>query len=51
LNNTREDICETVARLFSVVAAHLEWDGFSKALSDLQKGFKDKTVEYQESIL
>ena len=36
LNNTREDIRENVAGLYACVAANLEWDSFSKAVTDLQ---------------
>ena len=51
LNNTREDIRETVAGLYSCIAAHLEWEPFVKAVTDLQKGFKEKTVENQHGII
>jgi hypothetical protein len=51
LNNTREDIRETVAGLYACVAANLEWDNFEKAMADLQKGLKDRTVEFQHGLV
>ena len=51
MNNTREDIREAVAGLYSCIAAQLDWEAFAKAVADLQKGFKDKTVEFQHGII
>ena len=52
LNNTREDIREAVAGLYSCIAAQLEWEAFVKSVADLQKGLKDnKTVEFQHGAI
>jgi proteasome component ECM29 len=40
-----------VAGLYACIAANLEWDNFFKAISDLQKSFKEKTVEFQHGII
>ena len=47
LNNTREDIRELVAKLYSIVSAANDKNYFEKAMDDLCKSYKDKHLEYQ----
>ena len=47
LNNTKEDIRELVAQLYSIVVAANEKEAFERAITELSKSFKDKQLEYQ----
>ena len=51
LNNTREDIRELVAQLYSIVAANCQLDEFERVIHDLGKSFKDKQLEYQTGCI
>ena len=51
LNNTREDIRELVAQLYSIVAATCQLDEFERVVDDLGKSFKDKHLEYQTGCI
>ena len=51
LNNTREDIRELVAQLYSIVAATCEQDEFERVINDLGKSFKDKHLEFQTGCI
>jgi len=47
LNNTREDLRETVATIYGLVAAVLNKPDFEKAVKDLTRSMKEKQLEYQ----
>ena len=47
LNNTREDLRETVATIYGLVAAVLNKPDFEKAVKYLSRSMKEKQLEYQ----
>jgi len=51
LSNTREELRETLATVFGLVAAALNKPDFEKAVRDLSKGFKERSLENQHGIL
>ena len=51
LNNTREDIRELVAQIYSIVASACPKDSFERAVTDLTKVFKDKQLEFQTGCI
>lgn len=51
LDNTRDDIRENVAELYAIVVAELEDPLFEKAMVELTRGFKEKSLEYQHGVI
>jgi len=51
LNNTKEDLRETVAAIYGLVAAYLNKGDFEKAVRELYRSLKEKTLEYQHGVL
>jgi proteasome component ECM29 len=52
LDNTREDIRETVANLYGLVLGQvLDRGDFEKAITDLCRSFKEKSLEFQHGIV
>ena len=51
LNNTREDLRETVAIIYGLVAAILNKPDFEKAVKDLTRSMKEKQLEYQHGAV
>merc|ERR1719341_3095950 len=51
LSNTREELRETLATVFGLVASALNKSDFEKAVRDLSKGFKERSLENQHGIL
>merc|ERR1719483_652930 len=47
LNNTKEELRETVAIIYGLVAAILNKPDFEKAVKDLTRSLKEKQLEYQ----
>ena len=51
LDNTREEVRETVAHLYGLVVAQMDLDGFGKAFTELTRSFKEKSLEFQHGIV
>jgi len=51
LNNTREELRETVATIYGLVAAILNKPDFEKAVKDLTRSLKEKQLEYQHGAV
>jgi len=51
LNNTKEDLRETLANVFGLIASTLDKQDFEKAIKELSRGFKDKSLEFQHGVL
>ena len=51
LNNTKEDLRETVAAIYGLVAAYLNKGEFEKAVRELYRSLKEKTLEYKPGVL
>ncbi|TRY72263.1 hypothetical protein TCAL_11939 [Tigriopus californicus] len=51
LDNTRDDVRENVAELYAIIVAELEDELFEKAMGDLTRGFKEKSLEYQHGVI
>ena len=51
LSNTKEDIREALAHVYGLVAASLNANDFEKAIKELLRSFKEKSLEHQHGIL
>ncbi len=53
LDNTREDIRETVAHLYGIVVGQVDKGNadFEKAITELTRSFKEKSLEFQHGIV
>ena len=51
LSNTKEELRETVAIVFGQVASALNKPDFEKAMRELGKGLKERSLEYQHGVL
>ena len=51
LSNTKEELRETVAGIYGLVAGNLEEDEFERTMKELSRGFKDKQLEFQHGVL
>ena len=51
LSNTREELRETVASIYGLVAGNLDKEDFERILKDLSRGFKEKQLELQHGVL
>ena len=45
LDNTRDDVRDAVAELFALVVAEMNDEGFEKAVAELTRSFKEKSLE------
>ena len=51
LNNTREDLRETVATIYSLVGATISRPDFEKSVRDLSRSLKEKQLEFQHGAI
>ena len=51
LNNTREELRETIASIYSLVGASIPRPDFEKAVKDLTRSMKEKQLEFQHGAL
>ena len=51
LNNTREDLRETVATIYSLVGATIPRPDFEKSVRDLSRSMKEKQLEFQHGAI
>ena len=51
LNNTREDLRETVATIYSLVGATIPRPDFEKSVKDLSRSMKEKQLEFQHGAI
>ena len=51
LNNTREDLRETIATIYSLVGATISRPDFEKSVRDLSRSMKEKQLEFQHGAI